>query len=90
MIGRISLGALFFTVVLGLCGCAERPVRLETQTYTTYTQKEDLVSVDLLANSLGLRVDSVNSTHVTLKNNSNTVMIFTHSGGQFFVNGKEV
>ena len=90
MIGRISLGALFFTVVLGLCGCAERPVRLETQSYTTYTQKEDLVSVDLLANSLGLRVDSVNSTHVTLKNNSNTVMIFTHSGGQFFVNGKEV
>jgi N-acetylmuramoyl-L-alanine amidase len=35
-------------------------------------------------------VDSVNPTYVMLKNSGNTVMIFTHSGGQFFVNGKEI
>jgi N-acetylmuramoyl-L-alanine amidase len=90
MLARISLGALFFVAVLGLCGCAERPVRLETEHRTTYTMREDLVSVELLANRLGLRVDSVNSTHITLKNSANTVMIFTHSGAQFFVNGREI
>ncbi len=90
MLARISLGALFFTAVLGLCGCAERPVRLETEHRATYTMREDLVSVELLASRLGLRVDSVNSTHITLKNSANTVMIFTHSGAQFFVNGRQI
>ncbi len=90
MIKRYSLGALFFTVVLSLCGCAERPVRLASEHRATYTTREDLLSVDLLASRLGLHVDSVNTTHITLKNNANTVMIFTHSGAQFFVNGREV
>jgi N-acetylmuramoyl-L-alanine amidase len=89
MFARISHGALFLAVVLGLCGCAERPERLETAPYTT-TLKEDMVSVDLLASSLGMRVASVNSTHVTLKDSVNTVMIFTYSGGQFYVNGREI
>ncbi len=88
---RISLGALFLAAVLGLCGCAEQPVRLETEhRTTTYTMREDLVSIDLLASRLGMRVDSVNSTHVTLKDSTNTVMIFTHSGAKFFVNGREI
>jgi N-acetylmuramoyl-L-alanine amidase len=87
---RFSLGALFFAVVLSLCGCAERPERLETEHRVTYTMREDLVSVDLLASRLGLSVDSINSTHITLKNSANTVLIFTHSGAQFFVNGKQI
>ena len=74
MFRLFSLGALIFAAVLGLSGCAERPVRLQTEHRTAYTTREDSVSIDLLASRLGLRVDSVNSTHITLKNSTNTVI----------------
>jgi N-acetylmuramoyl-L-alanine amidase len=90
MIKRILPGALFLSAVLVFSGCTERTAQFETEHRSTYTMRQDLVSVDLLASRLGLDVDSVNSTHVTLKNSANTVMIFTHSGAQFFVNGKEI
>jgi N-acetylmuramoyl-L-alanine amidase len=90
MVKRISLGVLFLLAILVLSGCAERTAQFETEHQTTYTMRQDLVSVDLLASMLGLSVDSVNSTHITLKNSANTVMIFTHSGAQFFVNGREI
>ncbi|MFA5423985.1 MAG: N-acetylmuramoyl-L-alanine amidase, partial [Phycisphaerae bacterium] len=90
MYKRISLGVLFLAVLLGLTGCAEQPTRMATaQGGSTYTLREDLVSIDTLASKLGMRVDSVNSTHILLKNSNNTVMIFTHSGGQFYVNGRQ-
>jgi N-acetylmuramoyl-L-alanine amidase len=90
MLKRISLGVLFLSAALVLSGCAERTAQFETEHQTTYTMRQDLVSVDLLASRLGLSVDSVNSTHITLKNSANTVMIFTHSGAQYFVNGREI
>jgi N-acetylmuramoyl-L-alanine amidase len=90
MIKRIPPGVLFLSALLVFGGCAERTTQFETEHRATYIMRQDLVSVDLLASRLGLDVDSVNSTHVTLKNSANTVMIFTHSGAQFFVNGKEI
>jgi N-acetylmuramoyl-L-alanine amidase len=90
MIKRILPGALFLSAVLVFSGCTERTVHFETEHRSTYTMMQDLVSVDLLASRLGLEVDSINSTHITLKNTANTVMIFTHGGAQFFVNGKEI
>lgn len=65
-------------------------MQFETEHRTAYTMRQDLVSVDLMASRLGLSVDSVNSTHITLKNSANTVLIFTHGGAQFFVNGKQI
>jgi N-acetylmuramoyl-L-alanine amidase len=47
-----------------------------------------MISVTELAGLLGLSVADTDSTHVTLKNRANTVLIFTFSGGQFYVNGK--
>ncbi|MFA5424719.1 MAG: N-acetylmuramoyl-L-alanine amidase [Phycisphaerae bacterium] len=90
---RISLGALFLTVLTALSGCSQQPTRRATDygggsAYTS-TTREDMVSIDTMAARLGMRVDSVNSTHILLKNSNNTVMIFTHSGGQFYVNGRQ-
>lgn len=48
------------------------------------------ISIPELGRLLGLRVSESKSTHVTLKNSANTVMIFTVSGGQVYVNTKPV
>jgi len=89
MFMRISLGVLLFAVILGLCGCTNTVVLPPEETYT-FTTRENLVSIDLLAGNLGLQVTEKNHTHIILKNNANTVLLFTHSGGSFFVNGTEI
>lgn len=76
-------------LMLGIFGCQQEPVS-KTSTSRTVTFREDMISVQLLASQLGLRVDEINGTHVKLKNASNTVLIFTHVGGKFYVNGKEI
>lgn len=43
-----------------------------------------------LAAQLGLQVTDSAPTHYTLKNSSNTVMLFTHTEGQFYVNGRAI
>ena len=48
------------------------------------------ISIHELAVALGLRVSESKPTHVTLKNSTNTVMIFTLSGGQLYVNTKSI
>jgi len=52
--------------------------------------EEDTISVENLASRLGLRVDERTDTFIILKNATNTVLIFTHSDGRFFVNGKPI
>ena len=50
----------------------------------------ETISIPELGRLLGLRVSESKPTHVTLKNSTNTVMIFTVSGGQVYVNTKPV
>lgn len=47
-----------------------------------------MVSVDELGSLLGLTVSDASPTFITLKDRANTVMLFTFSNGQFYVNGK--
>jgi len=47
-----------------------------------------MITVEALAARLGLRVDERDGEFVVLKDASNTVILFTHSQGRFFVNGK--
>ncbi len=54
------------------------------------TTGSDTISISELGRLLGLRISESKSTHVTLKNSTNTVMIFTVSGGQVYVNTKPV
>ncbi len=49
---------------------------------------ERTISVQDLATHLGLRLDEYNDTFVVLKDQTNTVLIFTHADGRFFVNGQ--
>jgi len=51
---------------------------------------EKTISVHQLAERLGLKVTDIANTHVTLKNPSNTVLIFTYSGGQVYVNTRAI
>lgn len=92
MLKRIALGALFLTVILLLNGCGDSEVLPSRPSYSsvTYSHRADMVSVESLANSLNLQVADVSNTYITLKNSSNTVMIFTHTGGKYFVNGVEM
>ncbi len=49
---------------------------------------EDSTTIDQLAGRLGLRIDQRDETFAVLKNAANTVILFTHTDGRFFVNGK--
>ncbi|MGD9110403.1 MAG: N-acetylmuramoyl-L-alanine amidase, partial [Phycisphaerales bacterium] len=70
--------------------CQQSEVISSSERFTTVTYKEDAVSINLLAAQLGLSIDESNSSYIRLKNSANTVLIFTHTGGQFFVNGREI
>jgi len=71
-----------------ITGC--QPIEVATISRTEVVTEKDLVSVYLLAEHLGLKVMETTNTYVTLKNSTNTVLIFTHSGGQFYANGKPI
>jgi len=49
---------------------------------------EDSTTIEQLAARLGLRIDQRDETFVVLKNAANTVILFTHAEGRFFINGK--
>ena len=50
----------------------------------------DQVSIQELAGLLGLRVTETTAIHITLKNATNTVMLFTYTGGKVYVNAKPI
>lgn len=54
------------------------------------TSRQETISIYELGRLLDLRVSESKSTHVTLKNSANTVMIFMLSGGQVYINAKPV
>ncbi len=88
----LAIGVLGIALLIAGCGggseVSPRPIESYSYSYTPSTS--DMVSVDVMARDLNLKVDKVNPTHITLKNSGNTVMLFTHSGANFFVNGKEI
>ena len=49
---------------------------------------EDTITIEQLALRLGLRIEQRDETFVVMKSEANTVIVFTHTDGRFFVNGK--
>lgn len=90
MLVKFNLAILIALISLSLCGCQQENAISTSETFKTYSYQQDMVSIPLLASQLGMRVDHINSNYVRLKNAANTVLIFTHTGGQFFVNGREI
>jgi N-acetylmuramoyl-L-alanine amidase len=69
--------------VLVVAGC-QRP----QQRAPGILANDQMVSVSELAARLGLGLDEQNDSFVVLKNEVNTVLIFTYADGRFFVNGQ--
>ncbi len=80
---RLTLTTLLLLASFAFVGCQESQS-------SPGGQSLGIVSINELASSLGLTISNAKSTHVTLKNSANTVMIFTFSGGQVYVNSKPV
>ena len=81
---RIKLFVLAASAAIAIAGCqetADGPVIKDK-----VPPARQNISINELAAALGLRVSESKPTHVTLKNSSNTVMIFTLSGGKLYVN----
>lgn len=70
-------------VALGIAGC-EQPQKQPPKPVVT----EHATTLEDLALRLGLQITERDETFVVLKNAANTVIIFTHTDGRFFVNGK--
>jgi N-acetylmuramoyl-L-alanine amidase len=83
---RTRVLILSVCVVLAVAGC-QPP---QHQPAPIATVKPRTISIDELAARLGLRVDERDAAFVILKNAANTVLIFTHADGRFFVNGKPI
>jgi N-acetylmuramoyl-L-alanine amidase len=72
-------------VVLAVAGCQEPQHPAPKVGFAEHT-----VTLDELAARLGLRVEERDETFVVLRNTANTVLIFTHADGRFFINGKPI
>jgi N-acetylmuramoyl-L-alanine amidase len=85
---RIKLLVLAALSAIAITGCqppAAGPVIEEK-----VPPSERNISINELAVALGLRVSESKPTHVTLKNPTNTVMIFTLSEGRIYVNSRPI
>ena len=81
---RLLSSVLALSLVgLGVAGC-EQPQKQTPK----LTVGEHTTSIEDLALRLGLRIEERDEAFVVLKNAANTVIIFTHADGRFFVNGK--
>jgi len=85
---RFKLTILLVLVGLGVVGCQQPQVTTPGEGLLITPEKT--ISVYQLAGQLGLSVTDVTDTHVVLKDFSNTVLIFTYSGGQVYVNTRAI
>jgi N-acetylmuramoyl-L-alanine amidase len=84
---RFKLTILLTLVGFAIAGCQQPQI---TTPGEGLLAPEKTISVHQLAAQLGLQVTDIADTHVTLKNSANTVLIFTYSGGQVYVNTKPI
>jgi N-acetylmuramoyl-L-alanine amidase len=82
---RRGLFILLSSAILAFGGCQEPQHRPPAVAFD-----EQVIAIEELAVRLGLRVAERDDAFVVLKNTANTVLIFTHSDGRFFVNGKPI
>jgi len=86
---RIALTIVLVPAVLLISGCQQDQVTAEGSGVLAAPAAKT-VSAYELAKRLGLKVTDTAVTHITLKNSANTVLIFTHTGAEVFVNAKPI
>jgi N-acetylmuramoyl-L-alanine amidase len=86
---RIPLRYLWLGLLcLIFAGCQSAPYHPRTYPDVFNTPVSDDISINDLAQRLHLQVTRTNDTYVTLTNARNTVLVFSHSDGAFYVNGE--
>ncbi len=75
---------------MGLAALAISGCQQPQQQTPRVAVREHITTIEDLAVRLGLRIEERGDTFVILKNAANTVLIFTHADGRFFVNGKAI
>ena len=85
IIAAISL----LITTLSLTGCNPGD-NASTGDYLITMPQRGNITADQLAQRLNMKISNISKTDITLKSGNNTVMIFTHAGGKFFVNGRSV
>jgi N-acetylmuramoyl-L-alanine amidase len=80
---RLSSVLALGLLVLGIAGCQQAQQRTPK-----IVVSEHATTLEDLALRLGLQIEERDKTFVVLKNAANTVILFTHADGRFFVNGK--
>lgn len=80
---KTTIVAVALTLVL--FGCQNTPTSAPG-----VARSDSTISIDELARQLGLTVEDRDEGFVVLRDRSNTVLIFTHSDGRFFVNGTPI
>jgi N-acetylmuramoyl-L-alanine amidase len=88
MSNRIVLILSLTSAAIVIASCQQPSAGLVIDDQQTSVQ--ETISIYELSRLLGLRVSESKSTHVTLKDSANTVMIFTLSGSRVYVNAKPV
>jgi N-acetylmuramoyl-L-alanine amidase len=73
------------SLVLAVAGCRAPQRRAPVKPVAEHT-----VTIEALAVRLGLRITERDATFVVLKDKANTVLLFTHAEGRFFVNGRVI
>ncbi len=85
MTARKPLLATAIVLILASLGCQGPQTRAPGVAVGDRT-----VTLQQLASRLGMRIDERADTFVVLRGGKNTVLIFTHDNGRFFVNGKPI
>ena len=83
----LKLSILITLVGFGIAGCQQPQVTTPGEGPLV---PEKSISVYQLAGRLGLTVKDITDTHIVLKDFSNTILIFTYSGGQVYVNTRPI
>lgn len=84
-----ALNIFLVLAVVVITGCQEAQVTREGPKLSG-TEEAKAISAYELGRRLGLRVTDTTVTHITLKNSNNTVLIFTYTNGEVFVNAKSI
>jgi len=90
MTTKKPISAIAIVLILVLSGCQSRQDFLSRSPTPTPARDSGTLTIQELATRLNLRIDEQDETFVVLRDSTNTVLIFTHDDGRFFVNGKPV
>jgi hypothetical protein len=85
---KSGISILLAVITLAVAGCQQTQVKPAGEVFLPPAAAGGMISIDDLAQRLGLKVAERDSSYYTLKNSNNTVLIFTFPDGQYFVNGK--